>query len=348
MLHLRDSLPKVRNVDGSVLLRTRLSGAPLSAGRMAARRVKEMKRRAALVIGIVLPMAGCASSGRASKVDLRPAREAVESARQAGAQERAPEPFTHAQGHLNEAEALAVAKGRGAQERARQAEALSRLALAEAECALTIASLPQSRPGAAVEASRPTPTPAPESDLDARLRRSTDEQRRLEARVALLLKELDITETEVIRTKAKLKGLETKAAASSAIAEARILMKRVANDKTQTVDLSRCQQLLDRAEQQLAVENFGAAAFFALKAQDLLDETRRARADPAALDRPAPRKSYTVQGESVNIREGPSTTDPVIGRVAKGTVLEASVMRGDWVRVNQAGLSGWVYLPLLR
>ena len=305
-----------------------------------------MKRRAALVIGIVLPVAGCASSGTASKVDLRPARAAVENARQAGAEERAPEPFTHAQGHLNEAEAVAVGKGRGAQERARQAEALSRLALAEAECALTIASLPAARPSTPVEASRPTP--APESDLEPRLRRATDEQRRLEARVALLLKELDITETEVIRTKAKLKGLETKAAASSAIAEARILMKRVANDKSQTVDLSRCQQLLDRAEQQLAVENFGAAAFFALKAQDLLDETRRARADPAALDRPAPRKSYTVEGESVNIREGPSTTDPVIGRAAKGTVLEASVMRGDWVRVNQAGLSGWVYLPLLR
>jgi hypothetical protein len=49
-----------------------------------------MKRRAALVIGIVLPVAGCASSGTASKVDLRPAREAVENARQAGAQERAP------------------------------------------------------------------------------------------------------------------------------------------------------------------------------------------------------------------------------------------------------------------
>jgi len=85
-----------------------------------------------------------------------------------------------------------------------------------------------------------------------------------------------------------------------------------------------------------------------MKAQDLLDETRHARADPAALDRAAPQKTYTVQGDSVNIREGPSMTDPVIGRAAKGTVLEASVLRGDWVKVSQAGLSGWVYLPLLR
>jgi hypothetical protein len=125
-------------------------------------------------------------------------------------------------------------------------------------------------------------------------------------------------------------------------------MKRVANDKSQVMDLSRCQQLLDRAEQQLGVENYGAAAFFAMKAQDLLDETRHARTDPAALDRPAPQKTYTVQGDSVNIREGPSTADPVIGRAAKGSVLEASVLRGDWVKVSQAGLSGWVYLPLLR
>src|SRR5262245_37181400 len=306
-----------------------------------------MKRTAtALVIGIVLPLAGCASSGTASKVDLTPARDAVENARKAGAPERAPETFTRAQGHLNEAEALADGKGRDGEDRVRQAEALSRLARAEAECATSIAGLVQPEPSVQAEASRSAS--APESDLEARLRRANDDQQRLEARVALLLKELEITETEVIRTKAKLKGLETKAAASSAIAEARILMKRVANDKSQTLDLTRCQQLLDRAEQQLAVDNFGAAAFFAMKAQDLLDETRRARADPAALDRPAPQKTYTVQGESVNIREGPSTTDPVIGRAAKGTVLEASVLRGDWVQVNQAGLSGWVYLPLLR
>jgi hypothetical protein len=81
---------------------------------------------------------------------------------------------------------------------------------------------------------------------------------------------------------------------------------------TRANDFSRCQQL-DRAEQQLAVENWRRP--FALKART--SSTRRAAHARSRRPRPArAQKSYTVQGESVNIREGPSTTDPVIAKGA--------------------------------
>jgi hypothetical protein len=221
---------------------------------------------------LVLPALACASAGSqapatpARRVDLKPARAAVEEARKAGAPQRAPDTFKQAESHLKEAEGLA---GRGtaavAADRAQRAEFLGRLATVEARCATNLARL------------RPTTTAADkggraDDEAAARLRRAEDERRRLEERVALLQRELELTEMEVVRTKARLQGIETKAEASSAIAEARILMTRL--DARDRATLSRCQELLDKAEQQIGENNFGAAVFFARKAQDIATKAR--------------------------------------------------------------------------
>jgi predicted nucleic acid-binding Zn-ribbon protein len=102
---------------------------------------------------------------------------------------------------------------------------------------------------------------------NTRSRKLEDDVKRLEERIALLLHDLEVTETEVIRTKARLKGIETKAEASSAIAEARILMGRL-DAKSSAATLSLCEDSLAKAERQLQQENYGAALFFAMKAQD--------------------------------------------------------------------------------
>jgi len=99
------------------------------------------------------------------------------------------------------------------------------------------------------------------------VRKLEEDNKRLEERIALLLHDLDVTETEIIRTKARLKGIETKAEASSAIAEARILMGRL-DAKANAATLSMCEDSLAKAEKQLQQENYGAALFFAMKAQD--------------------------------------------------------------------------------
>lgn len=182
--------------------------------------------------------------------------------------------------------------------------------------------------------------------LAAQLKKSAEEQRRLEERVSLLSRDLELTETEVIRTKAKLKGLETKAEASSAIAEAKILMRRLADLKGHTANMTRCQELVDRAEQQLEDENYGAASFFALKAQELLGEARRSTT-AEALEHPAAKRQYVVAAETANIRQEPSMSAPVVGKANKGTLLDASAVRGEWVKVKLGELSGWVHRSLL-
>lgn len=130
----------------------------------------------------------------------------------------------------------------------------------------------------APEAARALPVAGSETEkLRARLRRAGEEQKRLEERLAVLHRDLEATETEVIRTKAKLKGIETKAEASSAIAEARILLLRRKDEKKKSADIARAEEKLERAERQLRDGNFGASVFFALQAQELLENGAKAR-----------------------------------------------------------------------
>ncbi|NLU34753.1 SH3 domain-containing protein [Wolinella succinogenes] len=52
---------------------------------------------------------------------------------------------------------------------------------------------------------------------------------------------------------------------------------------------------------------------------------------------------YSVNTEVLNIRENPSTTAPITAKKERGEVVEASEVRGDWVKIKE----GWAYLKLL-
>jgi hypothetical protein len=293
----------------------------------------------------LLAIAGCATtSPPPPRVDVTPARQALEGARGAGAAERAPEDLQRAEALLAEAEALAAVPGKGTAERARDAAALLRLSAAHAEFARALA---VARGGSVVCPVAEAVSESSCAEFQSRLERSEEEQRRLEERVHLLLKELELTETEVIRTKAKLKG-QSKEEASSVVAEVQILLRRLSDEKLRSPNFARCTELLARAEELIGEENYDGAAFLAMTAQDLIEQTRRLAADPAALDRLAPKRHYVVVGDSVNIRKGPSTTATVVGRVPRGATLQASVVRGDWVKVTHGDVVGWVFRPLLQ
>jgi hypothetical protein len=218
--------------------------------------------RAAVVAGFAGLSFACASSGARSpvRVNLAPARAAVEEARKAGASEHAPEPFKRAQDQLGRAEGLARS---ASPDDTVEAQRLADVATAEARGAAAVARLAGEMKRAGV-----TPGATGDRSLAARLRRAEEEQRRLEDRVELLQRDLEVTETELIRSKARLKGNETKAEASAAVAEAQILANRLAQDRTKASILARCRESLAKAEEQLGLGNFGAAIFFALKAQD--------------------------------------------------------------------------------
>jgi hypothetical protein len=216
------------------------------------------------LLPVVLPLAlgGCASAKirPGARVDLSAAQQAVEAARKAGAPAKAADMFKQAERHLREAQSAAAVKDLTPEQSVR-AQGLGALATTEAHCAVTLARL-------ATTPDRTARTPPAEVErANTRARKLEEDNRHLEERIALLLHDLDVTETEIIRTKARLKGIETKAEASSAIAEARILMGRL-DAKTNAATLGMCEDSLAKAEKQLQQENYGAALFFAMKAQD--------------------------------------------------------------------------------
>jgi hypothetical protein len=292
---------------------------------------------------VAFVLTACATTPK-RPLDLAPARAALEAAREAGAPEKASENYSGAQAQLAEAERLLSSRNPEAREAAIRAELMARIALVQAQCAQVAQ---QATEAQAAHAAR-----SGEFDrIGARLRRSEEEQRRLEERIALQQRELEVTETELIRTKARLKGIETRAEASSAIAEARILLRRL-DPKTRAPILSRCQDSLTKAEQQLQDENYGAAIFFALKAQDLAvkaqdEPPRRPATAGNDKERPADKSQYKVKVKKANIRKGPSLREAVVAQAPEGAVLEASVVRGEWLKVSYAAVSGWVSLKLL-
>jgi hypothetical protein len=223
--------------------------------------ISRLARVLSVVLALALGACATAKSKPGARVDLSGARQAVEAARKAGAPAKAPDLFKQAERHLREAESAASARDLSPEKSVR-AQGLGELAAAEAHCAITLTRLGAAPP----ERTARTP-PVEVERANTRVKKLEEDNHRLEERIALLLHDLDVTETEIIRTKARLKGIETKAEASSAIAEARILMGRL-DSKANAATLSMCEDSLAKAEKQLQQENYGAALFFAMKAQD--------------------------------------------------------------------------------
>jgi len=303
-------------------------------------------------LALAWPLGACATGGGV-RVDLEPARTAVAEARQAGAPTRSAEAFTRAEQHLQEAEALE--SGRSGKRDRRGAQRAADLALTEAHCATTLArALHQTEQTTTKAAAQVAASTAEMDRLSARIKKMEDDQHRLEERIAVLTRDLEVTETELIRTKARLKGNETKAEASAAIAEARILAGRLSEDKTQASVLARSEESLAKAEEQLSEGNFGAALFFASKAQDLVARVKQGAgadqpADPAAAPPPPipSLSSYAVRAVA-RLRKGPNLSEGVIGRLPAGTQVMGEAVSGEWVKVTYQGVSGWVHSSLLQ
>ena len=270
---------------------------------------------------------------------------------EAGAPTRSPEAFNRASEHLGQAEALDA--GRGVRRDRRAAQRAADLALAEARCAtmlsraLVTTEQTTTRAQAAVAAST-----AEVDRLSARIKTLEEDQHRLEEKIAVLTRDLEVTETELIRTKARLKGNETKAEASAAIAEARILAGRLADDKTRTSVLARSEESLAKAEEQLSAGNYGAALFFASKAQDLVVRGSQSGGDtpgtPEAAAPGLPTLSTYVSRTVARIRQGPNLSEAIVGRLPSGAQVVSEAVSGEWVRVTYRGVSGWVHSSLLQ
>lgn len=289
-----------------------------------------MRIRKVAIALVALSFGGCASSQKttAPNVDLSEARKAVEEARAAGAEKSAAPSFSLAEKHLKEAE---TELSQGNKDSAQRAEWLGRLALEGARCALAL--------------SQSSPPPVGSTDsrpLQEKLDQAQANLRRLDQRVGTLQLERDILRREMLRMQARLKGTATMEEASSAIAEARILLRRLPQEKSPA--LSRILDLVGRSEGLLRAEDFGSALSDALQAQDEAFQLLEGRGQP---EEPPLKKAYSVNSNGANLRAGPGTDDPIVETLKKGTAVEALAARGEWIQVRAGALTGWIHRSLL-
>lgn len=177
-----------------------------------------------------------------------------------------------------------------------------------------------------------------------------------EKRLGSLQNKLDETIQEVVRDKAKLRSLDSKAEAASNMAETEISLKMLKGQESNTeieADLAHAEHLLIRSTQEFKKENYGGALYLANRARN---QMRMAQIRHAGRDKLEP-----VSGEilfslpiplkvirSSNLRQGPGLDFKVIATLKPQTLLVGYSYKGQWVRVkNQDGRTGWVFQTLV-
>jgi Bacterial SH3 domain len=157
---------------------------------------------------------------------------------------------------------------------------------------------------------------------------------------------------EVVRAKAKLRSLETKAETVSALAEGEIALKTLRSngpEQENDVRVNKADELLKASAAELKKENFSGALYLATQAKTLIREDQERSKDrekktmmagelPFAMPLPLQTVSAT------KVKEGPSLDSKALFAVQQGTPFVGYSFKGPWVRVRaEDGRSGWIY-----
>jgi hypothetical protein len=198
--------------------------------------------------------------------------------------------------------------------------------------------------------------------LQLRLLERDAQIKQLEERLNSQQEMLDEAIQEVVRAKAKLRSLESKAEAASEMAEAEIAVKALKAQlagQTRNPELIKAQELLKMSAQEFKKGNYGGAVYLTTQAKGHI---RSGQIRLGGREKVAPIKRLPpVKGEvffalplplqilkTSNLREQPDLEGKVITTLEKGTPLIGYSYKDKWVRVtSEDGNNGWVFQTLV-
>lgn len=198
--------------------------------------------------------------------------------------------------------------------------------------------------------------------LQLRLLERDAQIKQLEERLNSQQEMLDEAIQEVVRAKAKLRSLESKAEAASGIAEAEIAVKALKAQlagQTQNSELIKAQELLKMSAQEFKKENYGGAAYLTSQAKGHIRAGQirlEGREKVAPIKRLPPFKGEVFFAlplplkilRTSNLRKQPDRESKVITTLKKGTPLIGYSHKDKWVRVmSEDGTYGWVFQTLV-
>jgi SH3 domain-containing protein len=213
------------------------------------------------------------------------------------------------------------------------------------------------------------PAPTQPAEPDPNIRRLEDRTRELElqilerdsqiqdlkARVASQQRRLDDAIQEVVRAKAKLLSLESRAEAASQMAETEIALKAFQDQSAgdPDPDLGKILELQQMSAAEFEKENFGGALYLTIQAKSRIQDlqTKILSSEKADLGRgetPFASPLTLKVTKASNVREQPDLGSSVLSKVGAGAVVTGYSHKGDWIRVVCAdGTRGWIHQSLL-
>ena len=161
---------------------------------------------------------------------------------------------------------------------------------------------------------------------------------------------------EVVRAKAKLRSLESKAEAASEMAEAEIAVKALKvhlQNQEEDLDVLKAEKLLKMSAQEFEKENYGGALYLTSQAKGHI---RASQMRSGSLEKIEPVEGEILFAQPVplkvlatcNLRESPGIQSKILAKMEKATTLIGYSYKGHWVRVtSEGGTSGWIYQNLV-
>lgn len=175
-------------------------------------------------------------------------------------------------------------------------------------------------------------------------------------REALLQKKLDEAIQEVVRAKAKLRSLESKAEAASNMAEAEVAVKDLtarAAGQDKYPEIIQAEYLLEMSAQEFKRQNYSGALYLTSQAKSLVKAGQERltnqdrppkRGDPVSFAVPVPLQVL----KRSNVRAGPGFEFKVLFTVEKGSSVIGHSYRDQWVQVrSEDNREGWIFHTLL-
>ncbi len=174
---------------------------------------------------------------------------------------------------------------------------------------------------------------------------------------------LDEAIQEVVRAKAKLRSLETKAEAASDMAEAEIAVKALKvklAGRGSDPEIAKAEQLLNMGVKEFERENYGGALYLTTQAKGQI-KTAEMRLGGRKMPSDVRKELKPVAGEALfaqpiplqvlktsNLRELPDLKSNILATLEKGTPLIGYSYKDQWVRVTmEDGTAGWIFQTLV-
>ncbi len=201
-------------------------------------------------------------------------------------------------------------------------------------------------PGCASPPPCPPPGPTAEQiDIEIYRKAETERAAKLARQVERLQADLAQAQEALVKAESGLRGQHSRADAVSSLAQARIQVER-AHERApwRAAEVADAMGKLDEADRQVSEGHYGSALFFVYRAQ------RDAENIEAEVEQLRSQENVRfVSAGRVNMRTGPSTTDPVLRVLQGGMPVFTESTRDDWVLVRAwTGDVGWVHRSLLR